>query len=56
MPHDKIGPKEAMLRAQREERASKPKKLIPFAGADKPVRGGKGSPNRPKPREKSHEK
>lgn len=48
MPHDKIGPKEAMLRAQREERASKPKRLIPFAGKDKPVRGGKGSPNQPK--------
>lgn len=48
------GPKELALRAQREEKAAKPKRLVPFAGADKPVRGGRYSPNRPKPKEKTN--
>jgi len=33
MSHAKAGPRELALRAQREEKAAKPKKLIPYAGA-----------------------
>lgn len=55
MPHDKAGPKELALRAQREEKAAKPRPLIPYAGTEKDRRpkGGrpKGSPNQPKPKE-----
>lgn len=55
MSHDKIGPHEQRLRELREERQRKtnrkvgvtkaPRPLIPFAGKDKLVRGGKNSPN-----------
>lgn len=58
MSHDKVGPKELAQRALTESKrtrlnktsrkvgitkASKP--LIPFAGKDKLVRGGRNSPN-----------
>lgn len=49
MSHEKIGPHEQRLRELREERQRKanaaPRKLIPFAGSEKPVRGGRNSPN-----------
>ena len=48
MSHDKLGPHEQRLRELREERLRKakgPRKLIPFAGKDKTVRGGRNSPN-----------
>lgn len=56
MGHDKIGPNELRLRELREERrkpktdrrvgiTKEPKPLIPFAGKEKLVRGGRNSPN-----------
>lgn len=47
MSHDKLGPHEQRLRELREDRIRKSggRKLIPYAGADKSVRGGKDSPN-----------
>lgn len=45
------GPKELATRALGEAKQAT-RKLVPFAGAAKPVRGGRYSPNRPKPKEK----
>jgi len=60
MSHAKAGPKE--LRALREVKAAKPKKIIPFWLSNQSMvgnvilanGGGKGSPNRPKQKGKTN--
>lgn len=53
MPHDKAGPKELALRAQREEKAARPKQLIPYAGKEPYGSRPPRSPYSRKPKEKT---